>query len=94
MEYGDRPQKHQKLEGGSFSQQVETVAIYCDEDFYLGQVLEVENEGSAASVSFMSKVRNKDIFISPEIEDIATVEAKVVCLGYKTELYQWYNMAG
>ena len=71
-------------------QQGETVAIYYDEDFYVGQVLEVQDEGCMASISFMSKVRNKNVFVWPEVEDIASVEAKfVVFLGCSTEFYQW-----
>ena len=78
MEDGERPWKRQKLGGGSFLQRGQTVAIYYDELFHLRQVLVAEDEGSAASVSFMSKVPIKNVFIWPEIEDIATVEAKFV----------------
>ena len=49
-----------------------------NEDFYVGQVLEMQDEGSMASISFMSKVRNKNVFVWPEVEDIASVEAKFV----------------
>lgn len=66
------------------------MAIYYDEDFYVGQVLEVQDEGCMASISFMSKVRNKNVFVWPEVEDIASVEAKFVFfLGCSTEFYQW-----
>lgn len=71
----------QQLEEGDFSfhfsQQGQTVAVFYDRDFYVGQVLQVHNP-DFADVTFMTSTGNDNIFKWPQSEDIDQVAAKYV----------------
>ena len=53
----------------NFSQQGQTVAVFYDRDFYVGQVLQVHNPGFA-DVTFMTSTGNDNIFKWPQSEDM------------------------
>ena len=61
----------------NFSQQGQTVAVFYDRDFYVGQVLQVHNP-DFADVTFITSTDNNNIFKWPQSEDIDQVAAKYV----------------
>ena len=66
-----------ELEDGKFSQG-QAIAVYYDNNFYLGEVLQ-SHEDDTAEVSFMDQVPNKNIFRWKH-EDIDVVHKKFVFL--------------
>lgn len=80
----DPPSKRQRTEGltlgdlHQFSRQGEWVAVYYDESFFIGQVLDILSS-EAAHVTFLENTKSrKDYFRWPRLEDIAQVESKFV----------------
>ena len=63
----------------NFSQQGQTVAVFYDRDFYVGQVLQVHNP-DFADVTFMTRTGNDNIFKWPQSEDTDQVAAKYVLI--------------
>eukprot|EP00745_Piridium_sociabile_P027087 TRINITY_DN43617_c5_g2_i2.p1 TRINITY_DN43617_c5_g2~~TRINITY_DN43617_c5_g2_i2.p1 ORF type:complete len:295 (+),score=76.42 TRINITY_DN43617_c5_g2_i2:757-1641(+) len=70
-----RPRQEKKL----FENQGSTVAIYYDNDFYVGDVLTVHDDGTEANVTFMTRVRDKNVFLWPDHEDIHKIHSMFVC---------------
>ena len=60
-----------------FQQQGETVAVYYENDFYIGQVINILNPDQA-DINFLSSKGNTNEFRWPRSEDIDCVEAKFV----------------
>ena len=54
--------------------------FFFDNDFYVGEVLAVLDNGQRADIAFMKRVRNKNVFVWPEVDDITDVHAKFVCM--------------
>lgn len=61
-----------------FTAQGETVAVYFDNKFYVGEVLDVKEGGGEAVISFLAQVRNQNVFVWPQKEDIADIQARFV----------------
>ena len=83
------PHKRQRFESESreedveevplvFSSQGEWIAAYYDDQFYIGQVIEVHSE-TEATVQYLTKARGRsDYFRWPEVEDIAKTSVNFV----------------
>lgn len=62
----------------SFKTQGQWVCVFYDNNYYIGQVLDIKNE-ETADVKFLEKTRGRcDFFKWPACEDIAEVDAKFV----------------
>lgn len=73
-----QPAKMRKLNSFTFSQQGEWVAVFYDEEFYIGQVVNIAND-QQADVQFLERCSLSNAkFRWPRKDDIDTVDAKYV----------------
>ena len=61
-----------------FTRQGEWVAVFYDSSFYIGQVIEVQSEGTA-TVQYLTKVKDHpSYFCWPSVDDVCSISAEFV----------------
>lgn len=70
---------HPVIPSTSFTSQGEHVAVYFNEEFYIGDVLEVK-DAMTAEVTFIKGFGKKNAFTWPDSIDMATIKAEFLFL--------------